>query len=129
MQQVKSKPRRGHGDELKAQVVAACAEPGASVLAVALSFGLNANLVRQWQRGRGYRGVEVMNSKVIPQDPVGRFVALALPARPSGITSTVAAVPAEAIRLEFKRGTLVASVTWPTSAADECAAFLRELFR
>ena len=49
------KPRRRHGEQFKAQVLAACAEPGASVSAVALSFGLNANLVHQWRRGRGYK--------------------------------------------------------------------------
>lgn len=36
-------------------MLAACAEPGASVSAVALWFGLNANLVHQWRRGRGYK--------------------------------------------------------------------------
>ena len=49
------KPRRRHSEQFKAQVLAACAEPGASVSAVALSFGLNDNLVHQWRRGRGYR--------------------------------------------------------------------------
>ncbi len=40
---VNLKPRRRHSEQLKAQVLAACAEPGASVSAVALSFGLDAN--------------------------------------------------------------------------------------
>jgi hypothetical protein len=38
---VNQKPRRRHSEQFKAQVLAACAEPGASVSAVALSFGLN----------------------------------------------------------------------------------------
>lgn len=37
---VNRKPRCRHGDELKAKVLAACAELGASVAAVARSFGL-----------------------------------------------------------------------------------------
>ena len=52
---VNQKPRRRHSEQFKAQVLAACAEPGASVSAVALSFGVNDNLVHQWRRGRGYR--------------------------------------------------------------------------
>ena len=40
-------PRRRHGAELKAKVLAECDEPGASVAAVAQSHGLNANLVQQ----------------------------------------------------------------------------------
>lgn len=44
---VKQKPRRRRDDQFKAQVLAACAEPGASVSAVARSFGVNDNLVHQ----------------------------------------------------------------------------------
>ena len=50
---VNPKQRRRHGAAFKAQVLAACAELGASVAAVALSFGLNDNLVHQWRRDRG----------------------------------------------------------------------------
>ena len=39
-----SGPRRRHSDELKAKVLAACDEPGASSSGVALAHGLNANL-------------------------------------------------------------------------------------
>jgi transposase len=39
-------PRRRHSAELKAQVLAANNDYGASIAAVALSDGLNANLVR-----------------------------------------------------------------------------------
>lgn len=38
---VNPKSRRRHSAEFKAQVVAACAEPGATVAAVARAFGLN----------------------------------------------------------------------------------------
>ena len=48
-------PRRRHSEELNAQarLLAACAEPGASVAAVAQAHGLNANLVHKWRRARG----------------------------------------------------------------------------
>jgi transposase len=42
--------RRRHSAELKDKVLAACAEPGASVAAVALAHDLNANLVHKWRR-------------------------------------------------------------------------------
>ena len=46
--------RHRQSEELKARVVlAACAEPGASVPVVAQAHGLNANLVHKWRRGRG----------------------------------------------------------------------------
>jgi transposase len=44
-----------HGAEFKAQVLAACRQPGASVAAVALAHGLNVNLVRKWLVGRGLK--------------------------------------------------------------------------
>lgn len=47
--------RRMHGVEFKAQVLAECQEPGASVAAVALAHGLNVNLVRKWLVGRGIK--------------------------------------------------------------------------
>ena len=42
------KTRRRHSTEFKSQVVEAFSVPGASTAGVALAFGINANLVRQW---------------------------------------------------------------------------------
>jgi transposase-like protein len=42
--------RRRHLPEFKARVINECAQPGASVAAVALSHGLHANLVHSWRR-------------------------------------------------------------------------------
>src|SRR5438128_6252603 len=47
--------RRVHGAEFKAQLLAECQQPGASVAAVALSHGLNVNLLRKWLVGRGLK--------------------------------------------------------------------------
>lgn len=49
----RSAPRRRHGAEFKAKVLAACDEPGASISGVALAHSLNANLVRERRAGRG----------------------------------------------------------------------------
>ena len=50
MDDAKRETRRKHDAELNRQVLAKCAEPGASVARVALSHGLNANLVHKWHR-------------------------------------------------------------------------------
>ena len=42
--------RRSYPKSFKAQVVEECTQPGASVAGVALSHGLNANLVHKWIR-------------------------------------------------------------------------------
>lgn len=41
---------RKHSAELRAEVVRACHQPGASVAAIELRNGLNANLVHRWLR-------------------------------------------------------------------------------
>ena len=121
---VNQKPRRRHSEQFKAQVLAACAEPGASISAVALSFGVNANLVHQWRRGRGFKANQAVASG--PVSEAAQFVALSLTAP---TPSPAAAAPAEAIRVEIKRGALGVNVIWPVAAAGDCASWLRELLQ
>jgi transposase len=143
----KSGPRRRHSLELKAKVLAACDEPGASISGVALAHGLNANLVRKWRSGRGvkFAGVTAkpLPNREAPSRPLRaaspllaggpEFVAIEMPTLPK---TTAAAVAAQAeatpncdlpIHVELRRGPLHLSVRWPTSAADDCTAWLREL--
>lgn len=40
--------RRMYGKQFKAEVAAQCLMPGASVSAIALSHGINANVIRKW---------------------------------------------------------------------------------
>lgn len=121
---IKEKPRRRHSKELKARVVAACAVPGASVAAVAQSNALNANLVHQWRRGRGF----TVDAAAAKPAPVAQFVALALPPSPDPASPERAAA-AQEIRMELNRGALSVSVTWPVTAAGDCGVWLRELLR
>jgi transposase len=123
--QSKGAPRRRHSKELRAQVLAACSEPEASVAAVAQAHGLNANLVHKWRRGpRSAAQTSLDAGKAAPgagqrQDV---FVALQMPAQP-----TLASAPD--IRIELRRGATSITVAWPTNVAAECAAWMRELLR
>jgi transposase-like protein len=47
--------RRTHSPEFKARVLAACRQPGASIAAVALAHGINANVVHKWLAGIGLK--------------------------------------------------------------------------
>jgi transposase len=114
----KAAPRRRHGAERKAQVLAECDEPGASVAAVAQSHGLNANLVHKWRRQQRARPLEA-TTDVKGADA---FVPLALP-------SPQAPVAMPEIRIELRRGTTTINMAWPGAAATECAAWLREWLR
>lgn len=118
---------RRHSAEFKAPAVAVCAEPGATVAAVARAFGLSDNLVHDWRRGRSGAGASNATGTSI-QESAPEFVALSLPSSPPASAPAPAVAP-EGIRLEFKRGAIGVSVTWPLSAAADCAAWLREVLR
>ena len=48
--ETKRATRRKHSKEFRAEVIQACREPRASVAAIALRSGLNANVVYRWLR-------------------------------------------------------------------------------
>jgi transposase len=112
--------RRAHSAEFKAQVVAACSAPGASAAAVAMAHGVNANLARRWvvaaRRPGGRALAEATASSAVP----AAFVPVQLP--------PAEAAPAD-IRVELRRGVTVINVSWPCTAASDCAAWMRELLR
>ena len=68
--------RREYSKTFKAQVVAACAQPGASVGGVALSHGLHANMVHRWIR----EAQSVRASPITRADAVSGFISLPLAA-------------------------------------------------
>jgi transposase len=115
MEQTNERPRRRHDDELKERVLAECAEPGASVASVALRHGLNANLVHKWRR-LARRGAASVPADVDTE----QFLPVALPQPVQ---------PREDIRIELRRGPTAVTVTWPLTAAAECASWMRELLR
>ena len=129
-------PRRVHGLELKSAVIAQCRQPGASISAVALAHGLNANLVRKWLHGRGLMraGLSAAAQPANQLEPLPaaappmRFVPVALAgaddvAQAAGRPGTD---PAD-IRVELRRGSAQLTVRWPSARADACAAWLSEL--
>jgi transposase len=109
--------RRTHRHELKAAIVDACRQPGASVAAVALEHGINANLVHRWLRqAEG----DAREAEVVParMELSSGFMPLPLPQSVSGD-----------IRVEVQRGSSVVTVSWPVHAASECATWLRTLLK
>ncbi len=120
----KGAPRRRHGKELKAQVLAACDEPGASVAAVAQAHGLNANLVHKWRRTvpGAPQALTAARAASIAEPGSGVFVPLQLPPQPGPMTPP-------AIRIELRRGSTSMSLSWPVEATSDCAAWMRELLR
>lgn len=117
----KSRKRQRHSPQFKQQVVAACAEPGASVAGVALAHGLNANMLRKWIRehSTGNRALDTPG-----------FVALPMPAEKTRqpITDN-AGVHTDSFCIEIPYQHQPIRIHWPVSQSDRCLALLRELLR
>lgn len=112
----KTTTRRRYSADFKAQVLGECDAPGASVAKVAMSHGINTNVVHGWRK---------LAREACAASPVSsrEFVAIALPAAP------LQSVAERGIEVELRRGTLTMKITWPSSATADFAAWTRELLR
>lgn len=111
----KTETRRQYSAAVKAQVVAECNEPGVSVAKVAMTHGINANVVHRWRQ-------LAREAKPLVPAKVGEFMPVPVAAPP------VAAALAD-IRVELRRGATAMTITWPSSAAADFALWTRELLR
>ena len=108
--------RRFYSPELKGQVTQECRQSGASVAGVALSHGINANIVHRWLRERS-------QTALVPQSQA--FVPVTLDEPSPG--SAPQAAPD--IRVEVQRANATIVVKWPLQGSAACAAWLREWLR
>ena len=110
----KTATRRRYSRELKAQILAECALPGTSVAKVALTHGINANVVHGWRKvARESRGAATSERFVpVVVEPV---------APPAG--------DERCIEVELRRGAVSVKLSWPMSAAMDLSAWMRELLR
>ncbi len=108
--------RRRYSKEMKSQVLAECEASGASVAKVAMSHGINANVVHGWRKLAGG----------------GSEVAVANPREFVPVTLEGAAMPRadeRGIEVELRRGAVTMKLTWPLTATADFAAWTRELLR
>jgi transposase len=117
--------RRRHAPQFRAQVVAACLQPGVSISAVALANGLNANLVRRWVKEHR----EGVGADVIGPGEGGRGRDTALAQFVAVAVETAPVVSTGDIRLEVRRGETAVHISWPGAQAGACAQWLREWLR
>ena len=110
--------RRLYSPELKTQVMQECRQSGASVAGVALSHGINANIVHRWLR-------EQTTSALMPQLQARAFVPVTLNESAPG-----PAPHAELdIRVEVQRANSAIVVKWPLQDSAACADWLRGWLR
>jgi len=116
MEVEQSRKRKRYGAELKAQILAECEVPGASVAKVAMSHGINANIVHGWRKlaREGTAAIDVVQREFVPV-----AVAPTPGVRPRD----------ERIEVELRRGALTMKIVWPMSATADLATWTRELLR
>ena len=116
--------RRRHEPAFKARVVAACRQPGASLSAVALTHGLNANMVRKWVTEAGASRMPAAAAQ-----HCGAILSAEVKA-PAFVPLAVSpGAPVAPITLELQRRGACIKISWPIEAAEHCASMLRELLR
>ena len=118
-----STPRthRTYTAQFKAELVAACGQPGVSIAAVAGQHAMNANVLHRWLKEHqrsGRHQLAVHSPAAAPETacPLAAFIPLQLPA----------AVPqpeAREIKVELRKGALSMVVTWPVSASAELTSW------
>ena len=100
--------RGSYPKPFKAQVVQECLQPGASVSSVAISHGINANVIRKWLP--------------LYRDQLPAALPAFVPAR------VTPKRPAEAaVIIELPLGEQSITVKWPASDPEGCARFIRGL--
>lgn len=101
----KRKQRRTHSPEFKTLVLRECAEPGASVAAVAQRHDVNANLIHKWK-----------NTPRLNR-PEG-FVPVSVPVRNPVLSSDKVLFEVDGLK-----------VHWPLSAIDQALPWLQSLLK
>lgn len=100
--------RNSYPKPFKAQVVQECLQPGATISSVAISHGINANVIRKW--------LPIYRDKVVA--PLPAFVPVhPIPKRHADETVVIALL----------LGGHTITVKWPIFDPDGCARFIRSL--
>ena len=121
---------RTYTAEFKAELVAACQSPGASIAAIAGQHGMNANVLHRWlkehqQSGRHQRIVCSSAAQSLVTSPsVAAFIAVKLPA-----TATPEPASKDLIKVELHKGAVSMIITWPTDAVDDLAQWTRVILK
>lgn len=107
--------RRVHSAEFKAQILAECRQPGASVSAMSIAHGLNTSVVHKWLIGCGLKRMDDASSVVMGTTaPALQFVPVELLRSEPGVAAS--AVQPD-IRIELQRGGLNVKLQCAASAA------------
>jgi transposase-like protein len=120
---------RTYRPDFKAQLVAACQQPGVSIAALAGQHGMNANVLHRWLKEHAQSARHQLN----PASPLPARIAASPPA---GFVPLPLRLPAAshepgipALKVELRKGGLSMSITWPIGATHEFTQWAATLLR
>lgn len=105
---------RTYSVAFKAQIAQQCNQPGVSVAGVALSHGINPNLVHRWRRQAEYGLLGAVQPAFIPLNLDTPPASTALP--PNGPD----------IRVHLQKGSAKVAIHWPVESAQTLATWLNQ---
>ncbi len=120
--------RQHYSREFKSQVIKEARHPHVSIASVALSHGLNANLLRRWIQDAdpNYVGKRQQGSTYVNDTVSSGTLPAFLPVNfPSAQPTPKSA--GQCIEIEVQKGSTTVKVKWPLQASHSCLAWLREI--
>ena len=117
---------RTYSAQFKAELVAACQVPGASIAALAGQNGMNANVLHRWLKEYQREGRHQLKPAQSSTSslPAPAFMPLSLPS--AALRSEEKPAP---IVVELCKGQLTLHITWPVSAASDLASWTAALLK
>jgi transposase len=124
---VAGRTRRLYSASFKAELVEQCRQIGVSLAAVAISHGMNPNVLRRWIKASEKTDEPTRKTRktMTIADPAQAFVAIPMAASRQREPDA----PGPGIHIELHRNGITVSVTWPALRAAESAAWVREVLR
>ena len=119
--------RRTYTPQFKSELLTACKQPGASIAALAMQHGMNANVLHRWLKDHRQGALLLSDGAPVPTFiPIDLAASLPLPV--PGRDSEPSAPPSN-IRIELQHHAMKVTLHWPVDAAGACAQMLRTLLR
>jgi transposase-like protein len=114
---------RTYTKQFKAELVAACQQPGCSIAALAGRHAMNVNVLHRWLKEYERSGLHQLE----PNDPSSAVnLQLTSPAFvPVKFAAPAREATEQAIKLELRKGAVSMTITWPASAAGDLAHWTR----
>lgn len=127
---VTRRTHRTYPPQFKAELVAACQQPGASIAALAMQHGMNANVLHRWLKEHRQGMHTLGGAPSLVQPPTPAFIPVDLGVSQSLVSSIREPSPAPPeIRIELQHHAMTVTLHWPMDAGAECAQMLRALLR